>query len=152
MNVAEFETKADDKREQLAGGMVRSPSTGKPDYTLIRKGPLFERWAALLSRGAVVYGKNNWMLALASTDIAEREKTKERYRESAARHFEQWLRGDRDEDHAAAIVFNLNGLEAMLDTDPVTQPASVGTITVRRATIPVCGEPACTGCSPKVTP
>jgi hypothetical protein len=35
----------------------------------------------------------------------------ERFRMSAARHFEQWLRGDTDEDHAAAVFFNINGAE-----------------------------------------
>jgi hypothetical protein len=35
----------------------------------------------------------------------------ERFRESAARHFVQWMNGERDEDHAAAVVFNLNGYE-----------------------------------------
>jgi hypothetical protein len=115
----EFRTESDDRRENLAGGMVRSPSDGKVDYTLVRKGPLFERWAALLARGAKVYGKNNWLLATESTDAAARDKTKARFAESAARHFEQWLSGDRSEDHAAAVLFNLNGYEHMLDTDGV---------------------------------
>lgn len=39
----------------------------------------------------------------------------ERFRESAARHFFQWMRGDTDEDHAAAVVFNLNGYEYVKD-------------------------------------
>lgn len=113
----EFRTESDDRRENLAGGMVRSPSDGKVDYTLVRKGPLFERWAALLARGAKVYGKNNWLLAMESTDVEARNKTKARFAESASRHFEQWLSGDRSEDHAAAVLFNLNGFEHMLDTD-----------------------------------
>lgn len=116
--MAEFETKSDDQREQLAGGMVRSPAGDKQDWTLIRKGPLLKRWVALLSRGARVYGKNNWLKALLSTVKADRDKTKERFQESAARHFEQWINGDRDEDHAAAVIFNMNGYEAMLETDP----------------------------------
>lgn len=115
--MSNFETKSDNKREMLAGGMVRSPAGNKPDYTLIRKGPMLQRWAELLTRGAKVYGKNNWLLATTSSDTAARESTKARYLESAARHFEQWLAGDRDEDHAAAVMFNLNGYEHMLDTD-----------------------------------
>lgn len=122
--MAEFETKSDDQREQLAGGMVRSPAGDKQDWTLIRKGPLLKRWVALLSRGARVYGKNNWLKALLSTVKADRDKTKERFQESAARHFEQWINGDRDEDHAAAVIFNMNGYEAMLETDPPEQPVA----------------------------
>lgn len=113
-----FETVSSDARVDLAGGMVRSPSDDKIDYTLIRKGPLFKRWAELLARGAKVYGKNNWLLGTKSTDTEARKVTKDRYLESAARHFEQWLAGDRSEDHAAAVMFNMNGYEAMLDTDP----------------------------------
>jgi len=116
-----FETKSDDKREQLANGMVRSPAGDKVDWTLIRKGPMYRRWAELLNRGAKIYGKNNWMQALLSTDRDAREKTKERFKESAARHFEQWLNGERDEDHAAQTLFNLNGYEAMLETDHLAQ-------------------------------
>ncbi len=113
-----FETKATGEKEELANGMVRSPSGTKPNWLLVTKGPLLKRWMELLGRGAVVYGPNNWTLALTATNLAERAKTKERYRESAARHFMQWLNGDRDEDHAAGVVFNLNGYEAMLETDP----------------------------------
>ena len=150
--MSEFETKATDARIELAGGMVRSPSDGKRDYTLVRKGPLFERWVALLSRGAAVYGKNNWLLALKATDVDKRTETKERFIESAARHFEQWLAGDRSEDHAAAVIFNMNGFEAMLDTDPAlakleraAQPAP----DPERSPSPMpCSDPSCNTCAP----
>ncbi len=112
-----FETKDSGKREALAGGMVRDVTAGKVDYALVLQGPLFQRWAELLSRGAIKYGKNNWTLALESDDIAARAETSERFRESAMRHFVQWMQGDRSEDHASAVVFNLNGYEAMRDTD-----------------------------------
>jgi hypothetical protein len=35
----------------------------------------------------------------------------ERAREAAMRHMFQWLRGDKDEDHAAAVFFNINVVE-----------------------------------------
>ena len=76
------------------------------------------RWMKLLMRGAVNYGANNWTLALSAPDLAERAAVKERYRESFIRHAMQWLAGDRDEDHAAACIFNLNGYEAMVECDP----------------------------------
>jgi hypothetical protein len=116
--MAEFETKDSGQRIDLANGMVRDTSEGKEDYTLLLDGPLFKRWAELLTRGAVKYGKRNWCKALKSADKVAREETKARFKESAMRHMMQWLQGNRDEDHAAAVLFNLNGYEAMLDTDP----------------------------------
>lgn len=77
---------------------------GKVDYTLVLDGPMLERWAEHLTKGAEKYAARNWMLA-------EGEAELERFRQSAFRHFLQWMRGDVDEDHAAAVVFNLNGAE-----------------------------------------
>jgi hypothetical protein len=113
-----FETKNSGVRAELANGMVRDSETDKTDYTLAFDGPLFERWVALLGRGAVKYQPRNWCRALGETDVAKREITKDRFKRSAIRHMMQWLRGDRDEDHAAAVIFNMNGFEAMLETDP----------------------------------
>lgn len=92
--------------------MIRNSTEGKIDYLLVRDGPLFKRWAAHLTRAIPRTGKRNWMLAATEEDLA-------RFRESAARHFEQWLNGETDEDHAAALFFNVNGAEytrARLDT------------------------------------
>lgn len=85
-------------------GMIRGTTSGKIMYLLLRDGPMFERWAAHLTGGAEVYGDRNWMLASTPEEL-------ERFRQSASRHFEQWLRGDTDEDHAAAVFFNINGAE-----------------------------------------
>ena len=63
---------------------------------------LFKRYVELMARGAVKYTARNWMQA-------EGEAELERFKASAVRHFIQWLFGDRDEDHAAAVWFNLNG-------------------------------------------
>jgi len=89
---------------RLKSGMVRGSTEGKIDYLLVRDGPMFERWAAHLTANAEDKGKRNWLNAHDAEDLA-------RFRESAARHFEQWLRGDTDEDHAAALFFNVNGAE-----------------------------------------
>ena len=91
------------KQKQFEGGMVRDTDEGKTNYTLI---PHFirKRWADLYTAGAVKYGKNNWMQALG-------EEEKERFKESACRHFFQWLNGEVDEDHAAAVFFNITGVE-----------------------------------------
>jgi len=66
--------------------------------------PLFERYAGLMTRGAVKYSARNWMKAAGKEEY-------DRFMASASRHFFQYLRGDTDEDHAAAVWFNVNGAE-----------------------------------------
>lgn len=132
--MSDFTTKDSGARADLANGMVRDTEDSKPDYTLLLDGPMFERWCALLGRGAAKYGAHNWTKALASTDPEARAKTLARFRRSAFRHFMQWLHGDRDEDHAAAVIFNLNGYEAMLATEP--KPVAVETPRAQRTVDP----------------
>ena len=84
--------------------MKRDVSTSKCKPHLVLEGPMFERWAALMTRGAEKYGDNNWKKAKGSAELT-------RARESAFRHFMQWWRGESDEDHAAAVVFNINLVE-----------------------------------------
>jgi hypothetical protein len=99
-----YAVKDSGKREQYKSGMVRDVTEGKTDYALVLDGPMFERWASHLTKGAVKYEKRNWMKAEGSAEY-------ERFRESAFRHFLQWYRGETDEDHAAAVLFNINGAE-----------------------------------------
>lgn len=112
-----FETKDSGQRQDLANGMVRDVADDKPDWTLLLDGPLLRRWCELLQRGAKKYGKRNWTRCLTANPGDSRDQTKARFLESAFRHFMQWVQGDRDEDHAAAVVFNMNGYEAMLETE-----------------------------------
>lgn len=102
--MSDFTVRDSGKREQFASGMQRDVTTDKIDFTLCFDGPMFERLAAHLTKGAQKYDKRNWMKAAGPEEMA-------RFRESAARHFIQWLRGDTDEDHAAAVMFNINGYE-----------------------------------------
>lgn len=99
-----YAVKDSGQRQQFDGGMVRDVTTGKVDYSLVLDGPMFERWAEHLSKGAEKYSKRNWMLAAGDAEL-------QRFKESALRHLLQWLKGDTDEDHAAAVFFNLNGAE-----------------------------------------
>lgn len=99
-----FIIKDSGERAEFTSGMVRDLADGKIDYTLITDGPMFKRWAIHLTNGAKKYAKRNWMLA-------EGNEERERFRESAFRHFIQWFEGDVDEDHAAAVMFNINGYE-----------------------------------------
>lgn len=101
---AAFTIKDSGQRTEFASGMVRDVTEGKVDYSLLRDGPMFLRWAIHLTKGAVKYAKRNWTKAAGQEEY-------ERFKESAARHFEQWINGDTDEDHAAAVFFNINGAE-----------------------------------------
>lgn len=101
----DFQTKDSGVRESFAGGMVRDTQADKPRFDLIEEGMLW-RWAALMARGAEKYGDDNWRLASGEAEL-------KRFKASAFRHFMQWLRGDTDEDHAAAVFFNVAGAEWM---------------------------------------
>lgn len=103
-----FKVKDSGKRMEFESGMVRDVTEGKIRFDLAYDGPMFERWAKHLTLGAQKYDARNWMQAAGK---AERE----RFRESAFRHFIQWYRGDTDEDHAAAVFFNINGAEYVGD-------------------------------------
>lgn len=99
-----FQIKDSGKRAEFSGGMVRDIADDKIDYSLITDGPMFKRWAVHLTNGAKKYAKRNWMKA-------EGQEEMDRFKESAFRHFMQWYYGDVDEDHASAVIFNINGYE-----------------------------------------
>lgn len=98
-----YVTKDSGRRGTYDSGMVRDIQDGKPRYDLIDRAFL-TRWAALMERGAVKYGDDNWRKA-------ETEVELKRFQASALRHMFQWLEGDRTEDHAVAVAFNLAGAE-----------------------------------------
>lgn len=116
-----FVVKAGGPQTIGAGGMVRSSGEGKVDYTLALDGVLFNRWAEHLDRATKPHGdfagyaKRNWMQALTGKP-QERTQVMDRARVSAFRHFLQWLRGERDEDHAAAVLFNINVYETVKES------------------------------------
>ena len=83
--------------------MKRDVQTGKPRYDLLDRSML-KRWAGLMARGAEKYGENNWKKAATELEL-------ERFKASAIRHLFQWLDGETDEDHAAAVYFNVAGAE-----------------------------------------
>lgn len=108
----EFQIKDSGKRTEFSGGMVRDTSEGKLDYTSLLYGPMLDRWAEHCTKGRLKYpdprpGVPNWTLAQGKEEFL-------RFQESALRHLLQWLRGARDEDHAAAVFFNINGAEYVL--------------------------------------
>ena len=99
-----FDIKDSGKRQTFASGMQRDTQEGKVLWHLVASGPMLQRWANHLTSGAVKYNEDNWMLANGKEEEA-------RFKKSAFRHFMQWYNGDRDEDHGAAVFFNINGAE-----------------------------------------
>lgn len=109
----EFIVKDSGKRQQFDSGMVRDVQDNKVDISRVFDGPMLYRWADHITKGAVKYpdikpGVPNWTLAAGEAELV-------RFKKSAARHFYQWINGDNDEDHAAAVMFNLNGYEFVLE-------------------------------------
>jgi len=100
----QFMVKDSGRRQHYQSGMVRDAADNKIDYSLVLDGPMFLRWAEHLTKGAKKYTKRNWLLASGKDEY-------ERFRESAVRHFVQWYYGLTDEDHAAAVFFNINAAE-----------------------------------------
>ncbi|SRR5260221_13269654 len=105
----DFVVKDSGKRETFASGMTRDTTESKVNYLAVLDGPMLDRWAEHLTKGKVKYpdvrpGTANWTLANGPAEY-------HRFRESAFRHLCKWLKGDRDEDHAAAVFFNINGAE-----------------------------------------
>lgn len=98
-----FETKDSGQRQEFPTGMMRDVQTDKPRYDLLDM-PLLKRWAELMGRGAKKYGENNWKKAATEEELR-------RFKASALRHMIQWFNDDSDEDHAAAVCFNIAGAE-----------------------------------------
>lgn len=99
-----FIVKDSGERQKFNSGMQRDTETDKISFDLCFDGPMFTRWAAHLTKGARKYDDRNWMKANGDVE-------RMRFRRSAVRHFVQWLNGEVDEDHAAAVFFNINGYE-----------------------------------------
>lgn len=100
-----FETKDSGKRQEFSTGMKRDVQIDKPRYDLIGSGwNLIKRWAELMGRGAIKYGELNFEKAATDEEL-------KRFKSSALRHMIQYFNGETDEDHAAAVCFNLAGAE-----------------------------------------
>lgn len=143
--MAEFDIKDSGERKEFASGMVRDTSTGKIDFLSCRWGPMFKRWNAHLTKGRTKYpdpepGVPNWTLGNGREEYM-------RAKQSAARHFEAWLDGETDEDHAAGVFFNVNlaeyvknkmdfeastGANSVLYTDEVVESVREARTAVRR--------------------
>lgn len=101
-----FETKDSGARAEYDSGMVRDIEEGKPRFDLLLPSgvpfaeQMLTRDAMLMERGRKKYGARNWEKANGEAELA-------RYHSSALRHLHQWIAGETDEDHAAAVRFNV---------------------------------------------
>ncbi len=107
----DFFTKDSGERKDFDSGMRRDSDGNKPRFDLlIPKDQKYEdtllfRWAMLMKRGIDKYGLRNW-------ELANSEEELERFKASGYRHFIQWISDiDDGEDHAAAVLFNINAVE-----------------------------------------
>ena len=104
--MSDFVTKDSGVRQTYDSGMVRDAEDGKARFDLLFpigvpfSEQMLTRFAQLMERGAAKYTERNW-------EKARGEEELRRYRSSALRHLIQWLTGETDEDHAAAVMFNL---------------------------------------------
>jgi hypothetical protein len=128
--VPSFQIMDSGKREQFESGMVRDVDDDKVDYARVFDGPMLHRWADHLTKGAKKYpddpdGHPNWMKASNGPELTRAFK-------SAFRHFMQWyalvklgiiLPGcDPAEDHAAAVIFNINEVEYIVSKQQGQDP------------------------------
>lgn len=106
----DFITKDSGERQQFNSGMVRDVQADKPAFHLILpklvpfEEQMWTRVGKLLARGAKKYSERNWEQANSQEEL-------DRFISSELRHSMQWACGERDEDHGAAVIFNIIGGE-----------------------------------------
>jgi hypothetical protein len=90
--------KMNDTGERMTydGGGMREPSTGKGAYELISPFAL-DRIAVWYELGARKYADRNWEKGIPFGRLIQ----------SALRHMIRWMQGRRDEDHLAAVCWNV---------------------------------------------
>lgn len=85
------------QRRQFDTGSVRDIRTGKGRFDLISPIAL-RRLAVHLENGMTKYGERNW----------EKGQPLMSYMDSALRHLNVYIEGDRSEDHMAAALWNIH--------------------------------------------
>jgi hypothetical protein len=99
MSAETFKTLDSGERQQFETGAQRDTETGKGRPAL--QSPFaMRRRAALLERGAVKYDARNWEKGMPFSRVLD----------STFRHLIDYMAGDREEDHLAAITFNTDAL------------------------------------------
>lgn len=94
-----FVIKDSGKRVKFDSGFNRDTGENKPRYDLIPH-ELLTRLAIHYTNGAKKYDENNWRKANSEIEY-------NRFIASAWRHFIAFIRGDKDEDHGIACIWNI---------------------------------------------
>ena len=105
--MSNYITKDSGKRAHFESGMQRDTEDNKERYDLLYL-PLLKEWAAIMARGAQKYEDDNWKKANSVEELR-------RFKASAWRHFVQFIDGEEDEAHHAAVLFNIGGCMYMMD-------------------------------------
>ena len=87
--------KSSGKVRQFESGAVRDDNTGKPRMELLPF-DLLERVSKWYGLGAEKYGDNNWRLGQPKREVMG----------SLIRHLTKYMKGDTDEDHLSAVIWN----------------------------------------------
>lgn len=90
----EYITKDSGQREHFKDGAMRDRREGKGRYDLLSPIAL-KRLAGLYERGSLKYDDRNWEKGMPMTRVFD----------SMIRHAYQWLAGEGDEDHLAAVAW-----------------------------------------------
>lgn len=98
-----FEIKTEAPIITHSSGMTREDKSDKIRFDLIPEWFLW-RLAELYTKGAKNHAPRNWEKASTPEDL-------DLFIQAEWRHFMKHRRGDTDEDHLAALVFNLIGEE-----------------------------------------
>ncbi len=106
-----FRIKDNGTRIEWPSGMQREPASNAARFDLTvpldlpYEEQMLTRFARHMALGAKKYSDRNWEKASGTEEY-------HRFRESAFRHFFQWIcQVDDGEDHAAAVYFNIMGAE-----------------------------------------
>ena len=95
----EYKTKFSGVKDNYKGGATRDSREGKGRYDLISP-HMLRRLAGVYERGAVNHGDRNWEKGVPFSRLID----------SALRHTNQYLEGNRDEDHLAQAIWNLSAM------------------------------------------
>lgn len=86
----------DELKRIFESGAQRDSNQGKIRPDLISP-YMLKALGKVLADGAGHYGERNW----------EKGMPLDVFKESAARHYVQWMANETDEDHAAKLIFNV---------------------------------------------
>lgn len=126
----EYEIKDSGQREKYSSGAMRDTEEGKLDWSnlFVHLEPMGTRYVQHMTKGRKKYpdpepGVPNWTLFEATPEMLARTLR------SFDRHVKAYRMGLTDEDHAAAIIFNLNLAEKIREALDADSRPSVGSPT-----------------------